>query len=414
MIRRSGPLRPAPWVLCGTALALLALAAVVHLATREQIGATTSDSVLFLAGCLSNASAPLVGLLLAQRLPENPIGWLLLAIGLNIGLFAVLPALRQAGVLRYWVGAWLEFTVYLLLLPLSCLLLVLFPDGRFPSPGWRWLPRASVLLALVLLVVAPLVSWEHDPAAASPWAVPATPDNPATSTPFVVHGAAGERLFSVFNLGMLVAFLLVIASLGSIVVRYRLAGPVERQQVKWFLFADALLAATVVPDLVDLEVGDTVWPSVAAAAFGLLPLAVGIAVLRYRLYEIDRIISRSVSYGLLTGALALLYLGLVTLLRPLLEPLTGGSSLAVAGSTLAVAAVFNPARRRLQAVVDRRFDRARYDAALAVEAYAARLRSQVDLDEVVAGLQETVTATVAPGRVAVWLRAPSSSTGAAP
>jgi hypothetical protein len=125
---------------------------------------------------------------------------------------------------------------------------------------------------------------------------------------------------------------------------------------------------------------------------------------RYRLFEIDRIVSRTVSYGLLTAGLVGLYLLVVALLRPLLEPLTGSSSLAVAASTLAVAAAFNPARKRLQAAVDRRFDRARYDAARAVEAFAGRLRNQVDLDEITTGLCDTVIATVAPGRVAVWLR----------
>src|SRR4029079_578636 len=148
---------------------------------------------------------------------------------------------------------------------------------------------------------------------------------------------------------------------------------------------------------------DTVLSAVAAA---LLPTAVAIAMLRYRLYEIDRIVSRTFSYGLLSAGLIGLYLLVVALLRPLLEPLTGSSTLAAAASTLAVAAVFNPARRRLQAAVDRRFDRARYDAARAVDAFAARLRTQVDLDEVTAGLRGTVAATVAPTRVAVWLRAP--------
>jgi hypothetical protein len=404
MTRRARLLRAAPWVWSGTALALLVLAAGVHLATRDDIGATTTDTVLFLVGCVTNASAPIVGLLLARGMPLNPMGWLLLAIGLCIGLFAALPALRQTDVLSYWIGAWLEFTVYLLLPPLACLLLLLFPDGHVAGPRWRWLARATALLALILMVMAPFVSWEDDPAAASPWAVPATPDNPATSTPWAVHGAAGEQLLLVFDLGTLVLFLLSDAAVGSIFVRFRRARPVERQQLKWFLFAGALLVAAILPDLVDLRVGNSVWPSVAVAAFGLLPMAVGIAVLRYRLYEIDRIISRSVSYGLLTGLLVALYLALVAVLRALLEPLTGGSSLAVAGSTLAVAAAFSPARRWLQGAVDRRFDRARYDADRAVQAFAARLRTQVDLDEVTGGLRDTVTATVAPTRVAVWLR----------
>jgi hypothetical protein len=147
--------------------------------------------------------------------------------------------------------------------------------------------------------------------------------------------------------------------------------------------------------------------AVSSAGFALLPVAVGVAVLRYRLFEIDRIVSRTVSYGLLSAALVGLYLLVVALLRPLLEPLTGSSALAVAGSTLAVAAAFNPARRRLQAAVDRRFDRARYDAVRAVDAFAARLRDQVDLDEIVVGLRETVTGTVAPTSIVVWLRGPA-------
>jgi hypothetical protein len=167
----------------------------------------------------------------------------------------------------------------------------------------------------------------------------------------------------------------------------------------------------LVPEVLGILPSTLFWTAVGAAAFALLPVAVGVAVFRYRLFEIDRIVSRTVSYGLLTAGLIALYLLVVALLRPLLEPLTGSSALAVAGSTLAVAAVFNPARRRLQAGVDRRFDRARYDAARAVDAFAARLRDQVDLDQITEGLCDTVTATVAPGRVGVWLRGPTDLRG---
>ena len=200
------------------------------------------------------------------------------------------------------------------------------------------------------------------------------------------------------------SFLLIVVAAGSVLVRFRRAEPVERQQLKWFVLAAVLASATVVADVARLPVSGPVWSVVDALSFALLPVAVAIAVLRYRLYEIDRIVSRTVSYGLLSAALIGLYLLVVALLRPLLEPLTGSSALAVAASTLAVAAVFNPARRRLQAAVDRRFDRARYDAAQSVDAFAARLRTEVDLDEITSGLCDTVNATVAPGRVAVWLR----------
>jgi hypothetical protein len=151
---------------------------------------------------------------------------------------------------------------------------------------------------------------------------------------------------------------------------------------------------------------------VNAVTFAFLPVAVAVAVFRYHLFEIDRIVSRTVSYGLLSGGLIALYLLVVALLRPLLEPLTGSSTLAVAASTLAVAAAFNPARRRLQEAVDRRFDRARYDAARAVDAFAARLRGQVDLDEIATGLRDTVVATVSPGRVGLWLRTSTGPRGA--
>jgi hypothetical protein len=209
-----------------------------------------------------------------------------------------------------------------------------------------------------------------------------------------------------------VIFGLVLAAMFSLVLRFRRGGPVERRQLTWFLYATAVNAVFLVLDSV-LGVLPATLPFelVSAVSFGLLPLAVGIAVFRYRLFEIDRIVSRTVSYGLLTAGLIGLYLLVVAFLRPLLEPVTGSSALAVAGSTLAVAAAFNPARRRLQAAVDRRFDRARYDAGRAVEAFAARLRNQVDLDEITDGLCETVAATVAPGRVAVWLRTPTGLRG---
>ena len=207
-------------------------------------------------------------------------------------------------------------------------------------------------------------------------------------------------------------FGLVLVAMFSLVLRFRRAGPVERRQLTWFLYATVVNAVILVLDSAwGCCRATSLGAAVSAAGFALLPVAVGIAVLRYRLFEIDRIVSRTVSYGLLSAALIGLYLLVVALLRPLLEPLTGSSALAVAASTLAVAAAFNPARRRLQAAVDRRFDRARYDAARAVDAFAARLRDQVDLDEVTAGLRDTVAATVAPTRVAVWLRVPTGHGG---
>jgi hypothetical protein len=227
-----------------------------------------------------------------------------------------------------------------------------------------------------------------------------------------VQGVAGQNLVRAVELSVYAMFFLVVAATSSLVLRFRRAGHVERRQLTWFMYAAVLNGVLIVLDPLGLMPDGLAGTALNSAGFLLLPVAVGVAVLRYRLYEIDRIVSRSVSYGLLSAGLIALYLLVVTLLRPLLEPLTGSSALAVAASTLAVAAVFNPARRRLQAVVDRRFDRARYDAAQAVDAFAARLRDQVDLDEITASLRDTVAATVAPGRVGVWLRAPARQGGA--
>jgi hypothetical protein len=274
---------------------------------------------------------------------------------------------------------------------------LLFPTGRLPSRRWRWVARVAAAISLSLFVAVPFIAQPDDPSAASPWAA---------------RGAAGRFLDAAAVTGVYLLFGLVLVAMFSLVLRFRRGGAVERRQLSWFLYATAVNAVFLVLDSVLGVLPQTVpFELLSAATFAMLPISVGVAVFKYRLFEIDRIVSRTVSYGLLTAGLIALYLLVVGLLRPLLEPVTGSSALAVAASTLAVAAVFNPARRRLQAAVDRRFDRARYDADRAVEAFAARLRNQVDLDQITQGLCDAVTATVRPGRVAVWLRTPTGPAG---
>jgi cytochrome bd-type quinol oxidase subunit 2 len=197
----------------------------------------------------------------------------------------------------------------------------------------------------------------------------------------------------------------MLAAVAAVLVRLRRARGVERQQLKWFAYAASLLGVAVVVAVVlpsaASSLVDTVTIMLALAA---LPVAVGIALLRYRLYEIDRLINRTLVYGLLTALLIGVYAGLVFLLGDLLNPADGSSELAVAASTLAVAALFQPARRRVQAVVDRRFNRRRYDAARTVEAFSARLRDQVDLDTLSAELLGVVDDTVQPTQASLWLR----------
>jgi hypothetical protein len=378
-----------PWVLCWTSLGLLVLGGVLRVAFPR--GADDA-ALLVAAGSVSVAMVPLVGGLLAARLPANPYGWLWCAGGLTFGVVAAGDGLGRTGTVSGRLVGTLVTAAYLCGVCTLVLILLLFPTGRLPGRSWRWPAGTAVVVAAAAILALPFAPSAVEAAVSAPWAVGRTSGAVLDE---LIHGAET------------VLFLLLLPAAASLLVRFRHAGPVQRQQLKWFFLAGAVGAATTGVGVLDLPVDGVVWSVVDTASTGLLPLAVGIAVLRYRLYEIDRIISRTVSYGLLTAGLIGLYLLVVALLRPLLEPLTGSSALAVAGSTLAVAAAFNPARRRLQELVDRRFDRARYDAAQAVDAFAARLRHEVDLDQVTAGLRATVVDTVAPTRVAVWLRAPS-------
>jgi hypothetical protein len=378
-----------PWLLCAVSLGTLGLSNWLRWRLGDEI---SSEHLGWLEGTISAlgfAGIPVVGALIASRLPANPYGWLWCAAGLIFGVADLAePLVRLVGG-PAWVVSLLTLWGFATLVGLLVFVFLLFPTGRLPSYRWRWVARAAVAGSLLLIVAVPFAFDADDPASASPWAI---------------RGSAGRNLLQVAEAGVYALFCLALAAMFSLVLRFRRAGPVERRQLIWFVYATVVNGVILVLDALGVLPPSLLDTTVTAAGSALLPVAVGIAVLRYRLYEIDRIVSRTVSYVLLSALLVGLYLVVVALLRPLLEPLTGSSALAVAGSTLAVAAVFNPARRRLQRAVDRRFDRARYDAARAVDAFAARLRNQVDLDEITTGLRDTVTQTVAPGRVSVWLR----------
>jgi hypothetical protein len=374
--------RRLPWVLCALALALVASALAVRFSIAEVSGPEAIGPGEALVGSLGFLGVPVVGGLLASRVPDNPLGWLWCAVGVVYGITTLAAALggvpggpsRTAGLVEG-----LSFLVGLVLLTL---LFLLFPTGSLPSPRWRWLPWTAVGLAVVAAVSAVV-----------------GPDGAGA-----LEGAAGRVAATVGREAVTGSFLAVAVAASSVLARYRRAGPVERRQLTWFVVAAAALVVTTSLDLTDVPVPPVAWAVIDAVSFGLIPAAVAVAVLRYRLYEIDRIVSRTVSYAVLTGGLLVLYLVTVTALRPMLTPLTGTSDLAVVASTLAAAAAFGPVRRRVQAVVDRRFDRARYDAARTVDDYARRLRDEVDLDAVTAGLRDTVARTVGPERLTLWLR----------
>jgi hypothetical protein len=338
---------------------------------------------------------PVVGALIASRLPANPYGWLWCSLGVAGGAAEVGGPLARVADWPPWVGWLLEGWGFVGLLGLGFFLFALFPTGRLPSRHWRWVARTVVVGALVLFFLVPFV---HDPA------------DSTAPTPWALQGVAGGYLVQTVEASVYVMFAFLVAATISLVLRFHRAGPVERRQLTWFMYAAVLNGLLIALDPLGLVPEGLVHTALNSAGFLLLPVAVGAAMLRYRLYEIDRIVSRTVTYGLLTATIVVVYVLVVALLSQLGLP-EGSSDLVVAAVTLAVAGLIGPVRRRLQTAVDRRFDRARYDAERAVAAYAARLRDQVDLEEVASGLRDTVVATVAPTRVAVWLRGPAGSGG---
>jgi hypothetical protein len=335
-----------------------------------------------------------LGALLAARRPENPVGWIILGAGvlLSAAAFAdhyttygldgkhALPALDQTN----WVGGWIWIAA---LAPLGIFLPLLFPHGRLPSPGWR--PAARLAIAVLVLGVC---AKALDPTSTS---------HQRAWRPVDLSGAKGV-VHAVEVLTFVPAIAIAIAAVISLGRRLRRARGEERQQLKWFTFAIAVLVPGVIFS------NGAVGQALVTAGVLAVPAAVTIAILRYRLYEIDVVINRTLVYGGLTALLAGTYVGSVLLLQLALRPLTAKSDLAIAGSTLAVAALFRPARSRIQALVDRRFFRRKYDAAQTLEAFSARLREEVDLDSLAGELREVVRATMQPAHVSLWLRTPEA------
>jgi MFS family permease len=344
---------------------------------------------------LVTASTATVGGLLASRRPRHPVGWLLLGVGLGLVVTLLIQSYVDYGLLarpgalpgaRYMAG----FAYSTLVIWLSCasFVLLLTPTGRLPSHRWRWWAWVAAA-APVVVILGSVV--QPDPLApdyhGNPLAVPALA--PGLVVPAVV--------------GVVVALVSPLVGAGSLVWRFRRARGTERQQLRWLAYAATLAAGLLVVALVAgllLAKDDLVLASLALA-MALLPLATGAAILRYRLYDLDRIISRTVAYGLLTILLGGGYAGVVLGLGQLLGR---QSSLAVAGATLVVAALFQPARRRIQQAVDRRFNRRRHDAARTIDAFGGRLREQIDLDDLTAELLAVADRTVEPTMVWLWLR----------
>jgi hypothetical protein len=342
------------------------------------------------------AFALVAAVVLGQR-PGHVIGWLCAVIGVCFAVQGAATTYAEQvhatgaspplAIAAAWVGTWIwapAFTSAFLVLP------VLFPTGRVLSRRWRvFLGFAVVAPALQILGIFVTPGPMH-PGERPLW------DNP-------LGLEAGQALTTAVDLVLQSVFIpLLVLMVVAVVQRYRRAAPVERAQLKWYLSAVVLtavgFAVSMIPAMGAIRwIGDGIF-------FLALPVSIGVAVLRYRLYDIDRVISRTLAYALITGTLVGVYAGGVMALTPLVAGMGGGSELAVAASTLAVAAAFGPVRRRVQSAVDHRFNRTRYDARRTVEAFASGLREEVDLDELSAGLVAAVRETVEPTATTLWLR----------
>jgi hypothetical protein len=348
-------------------------------------------------------SFPLVGAVIASHRPRNPLGWIFLVIGLSQGLtsfgyqyasyvFRTAPGGAPGGELAVWVGQWAWAPGLGLLLTFVPLL---FPDGRLPSR--RWWPVAWLLaVPIVVIPVSTAVAlW--------PWRGLA-----------LLDPSGGQQQQATGDLGVVLGFVPYLLMLGcglacvvALLLRFRRSHGIERQQLKWLLFACAVTIAIFVVVQPNTSSEWKLGLLLALPFFLSVPVAAGVAILRYRLYEIDRIINRTLVYGLLTAILGLCYAA-----GSLLFALVAGAgadppSWLVAAATLAAAAVFRPVRGRIQAVVDRRFNRRRYHAAKTVEAFSARLRDQVDLDTLSAELVTVADRTMEPTVLSLWLRPPT-------
>ena len=371
-------------------MALLAVAVIpLTVLAHQGVQANATQLVIGLPICV-------VGFIVARRQPGNPIGWLLLAI--PVGVLLSLDASTYAWMV-YRLGYRLPFGPVAALLESAYILvlfvalppvILLFPDGVLPSPRWRWVLRCYLAVAGGLVaaayattVIIIVTQGVHLDASGGLAAI----DHPSGPTAWL---SKANLIFLA-----VVAFWPVFA--GRLVLSWRRASGDRRQQLKWLMTGSAVaVAGFLISNLVP-----ALDPAATAAGVGVvLPTCLGVAILRYRLYDIDRIISRTLAYAIVTGLLVGLYAGLVLLATRVLSFHT---PVAVAASTLAAVALFNPLRRRVQQVVDRRFNRARYDADQTIAAFAARLKDAVDLDSVRDDLASVVHQALQPAHVSLWI-----------
>lgn len=387
-----GARRVWPWAVAGVSFGAF-LVSILAVGPADSPAETVLTLLLYPAAV---ASLLFVGALLVQRVPGNVVGSLLLVAGvlMSTAITCGFYATFGWGQPTPWPGTVLAAVLnqILFIYPLIITLVIVplyFPTGTLPGPRWRWFVWLAIAAA-VASGVADLVR---------PTTLVADIPNPLGTEALV---PLADALSSVTSLYTVIGFG---AAAAAIVLRFRRATGVERQQQKWLL-AVAGFAAVVLPMsfLVPNEDLANALFLFDLLAFASLPIAIGIAILRYRLYEIDRLVSRTIGWALVTGILVTVFAGLVVGLQALLAPVTDENTLVVAASTLVAFALFQPLRRRVQRTVDRRFDRARYDGEQTAAAFGERMRTEADLARLEADLTDTVGLALRPGSTAVWIR----------
>ena len=384
------------WAITALGAAFMTALAV----TISEVAVTGPWLAIFTALSAVVVTFASVGAILALRRPRNVVGLVLQASGpLLVTTFC-----------GFLLGAWFtevngpddplavfasvvaSVTVSPTMIVVGPALALLFPDGHLPGPRWR---RPVAAIGFVLMVGTIMMMTRPGPMNVG-----------LANNPFGIRGPAWVDPVSTIGLGL--TFLMLAAALflavAATVVRFRRGGRGDREQIKWFVAANAVTVALLLVITVDPALDVTWFDAIGIASIALPPIAVGIAILRYRLYDIDRLIARTVSWALVTGTLVIVFAGVIVALQAVLVGFTGGQTLAVAGSTLVAFALFQPLRRRVQSAVDRRFDRARYDSELTVAKFSDRLRDEIDLASLKGVLDSTIRDAISPRSLGIWLR----------
>jgi hypothetical protein len=395
------------WSLCGLSLVLTALSLFLFALNLSYSDAHVYD--YWLQNAVQAVSFSIIGAIIASRLPANPVGWLFCAAACTIAVpclsaeYAIytLVARPESSLPIGEALAWLTFWAWIPSIGCIVLSLLLFPNGRLPSSRWRWLAWLTVLVTIVGAV------W----VALSPGAIGNLGSIP---NPLGIEGL--PRGYKPVQ--TIMSALLLVVAVSTLGLRLLRTRGIERQQIKWPAFVAVMAAAgsilydTAISEAIGLRWLEWAGYAVVIAALVGFPISIGIAIVRYRLYEIDTLINRTLVYGSLTAILVAIYFGAVVLLQRLFVALTGEkSTLAVVVSTLVIAALFNPLRGRIQGFIDRRFYRSKYDAAKTLEAFSAKLRNETDLDALSDDLVGVVRETIQPSHVSLWLRPDRSSKG---